>query len=978
MQNVELVVERRLRPIFESIEIGNYKKALQDVEKVLKKNPTIQCGRALKAWAYIRLGRDEESATLIKALEAETPSESTTLHVMTLCYKETDQLDKICALFTNASKLHPGNEELLSQLFIAHMRVNDFKAQQTVALQLYKLKPRNPFYFWAVMSVVLQALRGPDRNDQQKSKLLLSLAQRMVDKLIAENKLEASQEVQLYLQILQYQEKYQEMLDFLEGPVCQKLYPGAPHSIKIDLLKRLNKWGDLNKLMKTLLEADPDRWDYYQEYIQSTFELIKSQEKPPETDHTVDMCHEFICGIMESQPRKHRGPYLARLELNRLMVENKYDREQLFGDLTDLLLDYFRMFGDKTCCANDLKLFLEYVEPAKRPGFAAKLMQECRINPVTLPSSKEHMQRHICSLQIARFCGAHAALTEEHLTALYTALSLHYEHGFNAFGQGLLPTDMGPSDPYALLAVHIMYDRAWHLQRSEPLVEALCLLSHLLSNSVNNFHAKLLALQLFHRLGLLDAAHRTYESLDIKHIQLDSLGYLHCAQLCSGGLPGPTKHLFDQTLNFFINDHQNSVEFLKTSYNFGSFSKLIEFLDFRDRLSNSLHFTLISVEALLLEMVCFSGTLAQNLSAYRLMRIKPQEDRIKWDELSDNRDLTIFVTWDPVVDYTKVLPPGGEGGAVAAAETNGESPLAVVLEPKTVEQQREEFRKESYSQELELLELRSGLLRLVSSFVELFTKGAEEDYTTAVDLRRHWEDLFKRIRAKQRTPMSAKFLVNLLPSRLHLILRMPYESTLRTVADFLLALWKGEKHDDIRAGAERSAKVVGELFALLADSIGQYNRSGDLLWNRKQVHETVNACLEIACLVLFVLTVCFDKFSQSSQSTTAQPTRKPKKKDPADQNNHEAIVLMTDKARLQLVSDVLRTLKTGFTECEAVLSSWELPLLSESLAAALEQMSLGAKSESAVRLNLMESHQLEIVDLKKLLKDKLKLINKSI
>ncbi|KAL9698055.1 hypothetical protein quinque_001496 [Culex quinquefasciatus] len=969
MQNVELVVERRLRPIFESIEIGNYKKALQDVEKVLKKNPTIQCGRALKAWAYIRLGRDEESATLIKALEAETPSESTTLHVMTLCYKETDQLDKICALFTNASKLHPGNEELLSQLFIAHMRVNDFKAQQTVALQLYKLKPRNPFYFWAVMSVVLQALRGPDRNDQQKSKLLLSLAQRMVDKLIAENKLEASQEVQLYLQILQYQEKYQEMLEFLEGSVCQKLYPGAPHSIKIDLLKRLNKWGDLNKLMKTLLEADPDRWDYYQDYIQSTFELIKSQEKPPETDHTVDMCHEFICGIMESQPRKHRGPYLARLELNRLMVENRYDREQLFGELTDLLLDYFRMFGDKTCCANDLKLFLEYVEPAKRPGFAAKLMQECRINPVTLPSNKEHMQRHICSLQIARFCGAHAALTEEHLTALYTALTLHYEHGFSAFGQGLLPTDMGPSDPYALLAVHIMYDRAWHLQRSEPLVEALCLLHHLLSNSINNFHAKLLALQAFHRLGLLDAAHKMYESLDIKHIQLDSLGYLHCAQLCSGGLPGPTKHLFDQTLNFFINDHQNSVEFLKTSYNFGSFSKLIEFLDFRDRLSNSLHFTLISVEALLLEMVCFSGTLAQNLSAYRLMRIKPHEDRIKWDELSDNRDLTIFVTWDPVVDYTKVLPPG---------ETNGET-LAVALEPKTVEQQREEFRQESYSQELELLELRSGLLRLTSSFIELFTKGTDEDYTTAVDMRRHWEDLFVRIRAKGRQPMSAKFLVNLLPSRLHLILRMPYESTLRTVADFLLALWKGEKHDDIRSGAEACVKSVTELFALLADSIGQYNKSGDLLWNRKQVHETVNACLEIACLVLFVFTVCFDKFSQAP--TPSQPARKPKKKvDPgADQNNHEApIVLMTDKARLQLVSDVLRALKTGFVESEAVLSSWELPLLSDTLAAALEQMSLGSKSESAARMNLMDSHQLEIAELKKLLKDKLKLINKSI
>lgn len=147
--------------------------------------------------------------------------------------------------------------------------------------------------------------------------------------------------------------------------------------------------------------------------------MIKCKDETPETDHTVDMCHEFIAGvrfsvenyyilrlakqifqtsqIIESQPRKNRGPYLARLELARLMVKHKFDKEQQFGELTELLLDYFRMFGDKTCCANDLKLFLEYVEPAKRPGFAAQLMQECRINPVTLPSS--------VSLDMMRFHG---------------------------------------------------------------------------------------------------------------------------------------------------------------------------------------------------------------------------------------------------------------------------------------------------------------------------------------------------------------------------------------------------------------------------------------------------------------------------------------------------------------------------------------------------------------------------------------------
>ena len=61
------------------------------------------------------------------------------------------------------------------------------------------------------------------------------------------------------------------------------------------------------------------------------------------------------------------------------------------------------------------------------------------------------MQKHICSLQISRVCGAHA-LSVDHLTALYTAFSLHYEHGLSAFGMDLLPTDLGASDPYSLLA----------------------------------------------------------------------------------------------------------------------------------------------------------------------------------------------------------------------------------------------------------------------------------------------------------------------------------------------------------------------------------------------------------------------------------------------------------------------------------------------------------------------------------------------
>jgi N-terminal acetyltransferase B complex non-catalytic subunit len=156
-------------------------------------------------------------------------------------------------VYHNAAKKQPSNDEILSQLFMAHVRVNDFKSQQTVALQLYKAQPKNPYYFWAVMSIVLQALRGPESKDEVKSKNLLLLAQRMVDKIIDGKKIEAEQEVQLYINILEYQSKFEETLKFLDSEICKEHFPGAPISIKIELLKKLERWEELIDIMKDLL-----------------------------------------------------------------------------------------------------------------------------------------------------------------------------------------------------------------------------------------------------------------------------------------------------------------------------------------------------------------------------------------------------------------------------------------------------------------------------------------------------------------------------------------------------------------------------------------------------------------------------------------------------------------------------------------------------------------------------------------------------
>lgn len=447
------------------------------------------------------------------------------------------------------------------------------------------------------------------------------------------------------------------------------------------------------------------------------------------------------------------------------------------------------------------------------------------------------MQKHICSLQVSRICGAHA-LSTEHLAALYTAFSLHYEHGTTAFGSDLLPTDMGPSDSYALLAgelgltssttfydfnsfinenncpvlVHVMYDLSLKLQTSEHLIEALCLLHYLLSNSPSNFHAKLLCLQIYHLIGCGWGANKTAESLEIKYVQLDSMGYLHVSQLPLVGIPSITKPWYDSTLRFFTSSYKESLEYLAMCYKFGSFSKLEEFMDFRDKLSNSLHFLTISIEAVLLEFVCMCGMYAQNMAAIKAMKIVPSQDRVEWDQLTDNRDISVVVKWN------------------AQTHPNVD----------------DEMKRESFTQDVELMRIRSMLTRIVCGCIEAVTKkeSKNKEIETVKQLKNSWTDLWLRIRSVEYKPTSSQYLVNLLPSRLHGIMAEPYEMTIIHMLDMVLDI------EERNASAESSCNVMCDDFSLigrlLCDTVAQHNQSIDLMWKRRSTQETIVNCIEVS------------------------------------------------------------------------------------------------------------------------------------
>ena len=64
-------------------------------------------------------------------------------------------VEKIPEIYEAAVKKKPKNDELLSHLFMAYVRTEDYKKQQQTALALHKVIPSNPYYSWAVMSIVM-------------------------------------------------------------------------------------------------------------------------------------------------------------------------------------------------------------------------------------------------------------------------------------------------------------------------------------------------------------------------------------------------------------------------------------------------------------------------------------------------------------------------------------------------------------------------------------------------------------------------------------------------------------------------------------------------------------------------------------------------------------------------------------------------------------------------------------------------------
>ncbi|XP_071946392.1 N-alpha-acetyltransferase 25, NatB auxiliary subunit-like [Antedon mediterranea] len=655
--HVDTVNERRLRPIYDNLDNGNNKAAIQAADKVLRKQKDLHCAKVLKALALQRTGKSNEAFILAKEVMTSEPQDDSTLQALTICFREMKKPEFIVKVYEYAVKACP-NEEMYSHLFMAYVRTGDYKKQQQTAISLYKVAQKNPYYFWGVMSIFMQAYSASDR--KLATSMYYPLCLKMVEKMVNDNKIDNEAEISIYIMVLEELGMYEKAMDVLNGDLGKKFITDRnliPERIAA-LHKKMEKWAEANSAYRNLVKKSPDNWLFYQHYFESGFKVLDSKLAPEQincenkfegdVDSTPETMKAFIKNIFDGH-LEMRAPYLAKMELYKITKERNI--APVYDSLLDLLCEYFARFGTKCCCFYDLKTYLDLLNEDEIEPLTQRLLPMLdmgEIHHLKLATNTKQMQQHINWLQICRYLGLHDKLSNDDRLALARDLCKRHVAGLE-LGTHLLVSDLQFSDDYCVLAAHMLINIWQQTDDSSILLDLCVLLERAKSSSLSNHHIKLLLVRFYCLLGAFGPIPDLYDGMELKHIQQDTVSYQVTRFVQSVGHFTAAQQFYDSTLKFFTSNHKDTSEYIITAYKFGSFQKIPEFIEFRKRVNNSVSFSIVTIEKMLLEIITeaeISGGETLD-SIVREMEIDPSKDEICWDDLRDNRDLDVMISWEP-------------------------------------------------------------------------------------------------------------------------------------------------------------------------------------------------------------------------------------------------------------------------------------------------------------------------------------------
>ncbi|CAL5388420.1 unnamed protein product [Camellia sinensis] len=669
------IPERRVRPIWDAIDSRQFKNALKLSASLLSKYPNSPYALALKGHILERMGKSDEALSVcLNAKELLYNNDSIddlTLSTLQIVFQRLDQLDMATSCYEYACGKIPNNLELMMGLFNCYVREYSFVKQQQIAIKMYKIVGEERFLLWAVCSIQLQVLCG---NGGEK---LLLLAEGLLKKHIDSHSLHEPEALTVYISLLEQQSKFGNALEILSGKL------GSLVMIDVDrlriqgrLLARAGDYAAAADIFQKVLELCPDDWECFLDYLGCLLEddsswcngansdpIYPSKSVDCKLAHLSDevfdsrilIASAFVQKLFaEASTDSARCPYLANLEIER--------RKFLFGKgdddkLIEALIQYFFRFGHLACFSADVEVFLLILTRDKKLQFLEKLM-EIRDSPAT--TAAKALEKSLTLFKIQELVGNFFTLPASDLEGLAVQMAEMYCQNLPLSKDLDVQESMHGEDLLSMVS-NILVQLFWRTKHLGYLVESIMVLEFGLAIRRYVWQYKVLLLHLYSHLGALSLAYQWYKSLDVKNILLETVSHHILPQMLASPLWVDLGDLLRDYLRFMDDHFRESADLTFLAYRHRNYSKVIEFVQFKERLQHSGQYLMAKIEAPILQLKQNADNIKDEESVLKSLKCGVHSLELSSETgcrfLSFNEDLQIRPWWTPTYDKNYLLGP---------------------------------------------------------------------------------------------------------------------------------------------------------------------------------------------------------------------------------------------------------------------------------------------------------------------------------
>nr|KJB56261.1 hypothetical protein B456_009G113500 [Gossypium raimondii] len=671
------IPERRVRPIWDAIDSRQFKNALKLTTTLLSKHPHSPYALALKALILERMGKPDEALSVcLNAKELLYKNESLlmddlTLSTLQIVFQRLDHLELATSCYEHACGKFPNNLELMMGLFNCYVREYSFVKQQQTAIKMYKLVGEERFLLWAVCSIQLQVLCG---NGGEK---LLLLAEGLLKKHVASHGLHEPEALIVYFSILEQQAKYGDALDILGGKL------GSLLMIEVDklriqgkLLARAGDYAAAANVYQKILELCGDDWEAFLHYLGCLFEdesswaseTINTPINPPKyvecklthlTDEVFDSCVENASAFVqklqaEASNDSLRNPYLSHLEIERrkcLFRKNNDD------NLVEALLQYYSRFGHLACFTSDVEAFLQVLPPEKKMEFLDKLMKNS--NSLSVVPTRA-LGQSITLLKTQELIGSMFNLPVAELEGSAVQMAELYCKNL-PLSKDLDPQESMHGEELLSIVCNVLVQLFWRTRDLGYFIEAIMVLEFGLTIRRYTFQYKILLLHLYSYFGALPLAYERYKSLDVKNILMETASHHILPQMLASPLWADLSNLLKDYLKFMDDHFRESADLTFLAYRHRNYSKVIEFVQFKERLQHSNQYLVARVEAPILQLKQSADNIEQEESILESLKCGADfielSNEIGSKSLTFNEDFQSRPWWTPTTEKNYLLGP---------------------------------------------------------------------------------------------------------------------------------------------------------------------------------------------------------------------------------------------------------------------------------------------------------------------------------